>query len=492
MDNAVTERFRSCFGSMAVYKDLKNSNFFATLALPSYLRDWLLQKHQDDEGNFRQKDIADFVSRFLPRPADWVGIKDRIIIGYEKVRILARIVVDINIATGDIAFSLPDYGVHSKDTLIEYDVWEQCKDDLVSGHETWGMLELGYRPPNDKAKPKQPGKIKLLAFRNFCPYQTKIDYYRQAREIFSISEWIDILLSAVDYNPAGYAIARQADPSLPEVETAKLTMLARLLPFLEKRLNVMELAPKGTGKSYIFGQVSRYGWLSTSDKMTRAKLFYDMGRRETGLVMQNDFLVLDEIQKTVFDDGMGATLQGYLEQGTFSVGNYSGSADCGMVLCGNIAQDIMKSDGHAYMFANLPAMFHDPAIIDRFHGFIKGWNIPRMNDDLKICGWALNSEYFTTILHSLREDSSYRVIVDDLLLTPAGADTRDVEAIKRIATALLKLLFPNVQTGADISASEFERYCLRPASQMRLTIKNQLAHMDTQYSATIPVIQAKR
>lgn len=488
MAPATLQKFRSCFGDMAVYKDLKNNNFFSTLGLPSFMRDWLLQKYQDNEGNFDPGEIAAFVDRFLPREEGWFAVKDRIINDGERVKILAKIQVDINISTGEISFALPDYGLHNRDTMIENRVWDRHKANLSSGRELWALLELGYRQPDDTARPKLPGKIRLESLKDFCPYVIDVDYYRQARAQFSIEEWIDILLGAVDYNPAGYPLAKQENPDLPEIDTMKLSFLARLLPFVEKRLNLVELAPKGTGKSYIFGQVSRYGWLSTSDRLTRAKLFHDMSRRIPGLVSQHDFLALDEIQKTIFDDGMGAILQGYLEQGAFTVGNYSGSGQCGMMLCGNIAPEIMAQDGKLYMFADLPTIFHDPALIDRFHGFISGWHIPRMNDDLKISGWALNSEYFTTILHELRNDSAYRSIVDEMVEVPKGADTRDTEAIKRIATALMKLLMPHITSTDNFPAAQFDRYCLSPARKMRYMIKRQLNIMDSQYKATVPLL----
>lgn len=486
------EKFRSNFESMAVFKDLKNSNFFSTLGLPSFMRDWLLQRYQNSDGKYQQNEIADFVNKYMPRQNEWFAVKDKIITGFEKVKILAKIQVDINISTSDISFSLPDYGVANNDTMVDNAVWDRCKEDLVSGKETWGILELGYRPPDDSARPKIKGKIKLISFKNFCPYEIDLDYFKDARSEFDIGEWLDILLGAVDYNPEGYEIAKKENPDLPEPFTMKMTFLSRLMSFVEKRLNLIELAPKGTGKSYVFGQLSRYGWLSTSDRVSRAKLFYDMNKRSLGLVGQNDFVALDEIQKTCFDEGMGAILQGYLEQGSFTVGNYSGSAHCGMILCGNIEPALMKADGSLYMFGNLPALFHDPAIIDRFHGFIKGWNIPRMNDDLKVNGWALNSEYFTAIMHELREDSSYRFIVDELVEVPNGADTRDTEAIKRVATALLKLLFPNIRDGGGISPDHFDMFCLRPARKMRFTIKRQLNMMDEQYKLAIPPLKVRK
>ena len=276
----------------------------------------------------------------------------------------------------------------------------------------------------------------------------------------------------MDYNAGGY-----------KNEEEKLTMLTRLLPFVEKRLNLIELAPKGTGKSYLFGRVSRYGWLSSGGVMSRAKMFYDISKRTEGLVSGHDFITLDEVQTISFTDvdEMRAALKGYLESGVFTVGNYEGTASSGVILCGNISKETMDNDGTTDMFRELPAVFHESALIERFHGFIKGWKIPRMTDDLKISGWALNSEYFCSILHELREDTTYRGVVDKLVAVPEDADTRDTEAVKRIATAYLKLLFPHVRKPKDIKARDFNRYCLRRACNMRATIKMQLGIMDAEY-----------
>lgn len=493
MKQEVVDKLRRCFESMAVFKDLTQTSLFKTLGLPSFMRDWLLQRFEDGDGVFDADEMQSFVHEFIPKHEDWTRIKDRIVVGFERVKLLAKITVNIDVVTGEVTFSLPDFGLRNKETMIDGDVWEECRGRLVSGHETWGMLELGYRPPDDTVRPKIPGKIRLLSFRDFCPYTIDVDYYKSVRNEFTIREWIDVVLGAVDYNADGYDIAKAKDDSLPDVETMKLTMLSRVLPFTEKRLNLMELAPMGTGKSYLFGQVSRYGWLSTSDRMTRAKLFYDVGRREPGLVGQNDFIVLDEIQKTVFEDGMGSVMQGYLEQGTFSVANYSSSADSGFVLCGNIAPEIMREDGYAYMFGNLPKIFQDAAMIDRFHGFIKGWNIPRMSSTLKINGWALNSEYFTAILHLLRDDGSYRHVVDEVVEVPPGADERDTEAVKRLAAAYLKLLFPNVHSPEDVEEQEFVRYCLCPAMRMRSTIRWQMGLMNNQYRGRdLPALKVRK
>lgn len=476
------EKLRECFEEMVVFKDLKKSNFFSALSLPSFLRDWLLKQFADENGQYNLDELSDFIKEYLPRKEDWVSIKNRIIYENEYVKILTKISVDINIRTQDITFSLPDFGLTNRETIIEPRIWERCKNDLVKSNETWGVVELGYRPPDDydvsfeyeanasKAKSSKDGKIKLVSFKNFCPYTVDLEYYKDARAEFTITEWIDVLLGAIDYNAAGY-----------KDENEKLTMLQRLLPFVEKRLNLIELAPKGTGKSYLFGRVSKFGWLSSGGIMSRAKMFYDISLRRQGLICNNDYVALDEVQTITFTDidEMRAALKGYMESGVFTVGNYEGTADSGIILLGNIAQDNM--DEYKSMFGELPKAFHESALLDRFHGFIKGWDIPRMHDDLKISGWALNSEYFCTILHILRDDVSYRAVVDSLVEVPEHSDTRDTEAVKRICTAYLKLLFPNVRKPEDIKPNEFLRYCMRPAYKMRSIIKTQLGILDEEF-----------
>ena len=460
------DKLREYFEDMVVYKDLKESNFFKSLSLPAFLRDWLLKMFEDEDGHFDVTEMTDFIHQYIPSKVQWTGIKNRIVKENETVKLLTRISIDIDIKTQDVTFSLPDFGLNNKETLIEDRVWDECKDELVKAKENWGIIELGYRYPEGK----MPGKIKLISFANFCPYEIDLDFYKDVRRNFSVQEWIDVILGAIDYNADGY-----------ETEAQKLAMLTRLLPFVEKRVNLIELAPKGTGKSYVFGGISRYGYLC-GGKMTRAKLFYDLARREEGLVFYHDYIAFDEISKVEFDNPneMVQTLLGYIEQGTVKIGDKNDVAEAGVVMLGNIDQEDM--DEWKNMFAGLPSFLkNNSALIDRIHGFVKGWDIPRMNEGLKICGWALNSEYFTSIMHMLRDDVSYRAIVDRLVDYPADSDTRNTEAVKRIATAYLKLLFPHVRTAEDVKPREFNQYCLRPAFRMREIVLRQMGMLDVEY-----------
>ncbi len=217
------EKLKECFSEMVVYKDLKKSNFFSLISLPSFLRDWLLKRFSDDNGNFDVEEVAEFVRTYLPRKEEWISIKNRIVHENERVQILTKVSVDIDIKTSEITFSLPDFGLTSKETIIEPHIWEQYKDELVNGQETWGVIELGYRFPDDTVKPKISGKVKMTGFTNFCPYTVDLEYYKDARAEFTVSEWIDVLLGAIDYNAAGY-----------KDEDEKLSMLLGCFPLSRK------------------------------------------------------------------------------------------------------------------------------------------------------------------------------------------------------------------------------------------------------------------
>ena len=472
------DRFRDCFDEMAVYKDLKRSNFIAAFKLPSFMRDWVLKRFQDENGEMDVDGAVNFIREFIPKKDNWKLIMDRVVTRQERARFLAKISVSIDIKTQNIYFELPDFGLSWKDTVIPPEVWEKCGDGLLKSEESWGIVELGYQPPMSN---KEPGKIKLTDFRDFCPYSVDLEEYKYARENFTLSEWMDILLGAADYNADGY-----------DGESQKLAVIQRLLPFVEKRINLMELAPAGTGKSYLFGQISRYGWL-VSGKVTRAKLIYDYAKKKDGVVALRDYVALDEIREAEYmkDTEIQSALQAIMENGAFRApDNHEVNVDAGIIFLGNIESRRMNE--YQNMMVELPKPFHQPQFLDRIHGFIRGWRLPRMTDDLKVCGWALNSEYFASILHELRDDPSYRAIVDELIILPPGADTRDTEAVKRICTAHLKLLFPNMHSPADIAPEDFKKYCLNPAIEMRGVIRLQMGFADERHAGeSVPDFKIK-
>ena len=476
--NEYESKLKQYYGDMLVYKSSANSKFFSALSLPSFMRDWLVMRFSDENGVINKSEVSNYVKRVIPKKEQWNEYLVDMLHNEQTARFLAKVKIDFDAKTKTALFSLPDFEVPKKkgEAVVEWDVIERNRNYLLAPTEVWGIVEI-------LVEEGEKGNVfKLIEFQPFCPYTIDLDYYVKARRFFSIDEWINVLLSAIDYNPNGYVS-----------KTQKMAMLSRLLPFVEKRINLIELAPKETGKSYVFAQLSKYGWLVSGGSISRPKMFYDIGKRTRGLVSRYDYVAFDEIQSIKFTDAMEmqGALKGYLESGEYRVGDVRGVGDAGLVLLGNIDSGLM--DINQNMFIDLPDIFHESALLDRFHGFIKGWNIPKMKESLKANGWALNTEYFGEIMHALREELSYRAVVDQLLKLPKNSATRDTEAIKRICTAYLKLLFPDATDVEKVDVSLFKTYCLDPAMEMRGVIKTQLGIIDEGEfgGTTVPTITIK-
>lgn len=466
---------------MTVYKHPTQNKFFASLSIPPYLRDWLVMRFADEKGKVDLDEVSEFVKKNIPGKKDWELLKSTMINDSQRVRFLAKIRVEIDVRTGQGLFSLPDLGFPNRkqEAVVSERVLRQYREELLANSETWGVIECEWYPTGLNGKEGE-GVIYVTDFKPFQPYKIDVEFFQDARKEFTLDEWIDVLLLAVDYNPAGFLDTKQ-----------KLTLLSRLLPFVEKRVNLVELAPKGTGKSYLMSQISKYGWLVSGGSISRARLFYDISRKTPGLVSRYDFIALDEVQTISFPDinEIRGALKGYLESGEYRVGDSNGIGDAGLVLMGNILEE--KMNENVNMFGELPFAFQESALIDRFHGFIKGWHIPRMRENMKAEGWALNVEYFSEIMHALRKEIIYPALVDEILEIPKSGDTRDTTAIKRICSGFLKLLFPHVKSVVDIDNEEFKNYCLDMAMQMRGVIKHQLHLMDIEYNDTVPDIQVR-
>ena len=481
MNEALEIKLKKFFGDMLVYKSSGNAKFFSSLSLPSFMRDWLVMRFSDEDGHIDTEEISAYVKKVLPKEEQWKKYMIDMLRHGKRARFLAKVKIDFDTRNRCALFNLPDFAFPQKkdDAIADWNVVEQSQKYLMSPTEAWGIVEISCYEDSRTGR----NIFRLTDFVPFCPYTIDVDYYKEARKNFSLDEWIDILLGAIDYNPEGF-----------ETQSQKLSMLKRLLPFVEKRMNLIELAPKETGKSYVFSNISKYGWLVSGGSITRAKMFFDMNKKTAGLVSRYDYIALDEIQSITFKSDaleMQGALKSYLESGEYRVGNDRRTGDAGLILLGNIDSYLMNESKN--MFVELPEIFRESALIDRFHGFIKGWTIPKMKESLKVNDWALNSEYFSEILHSLRDELQYRAIVDRLLDVPKNAATRDTEAIKRICTGFLKLLFPHVKSDDQIDKADFETYCLRTAKEMRGIIKTQLGILDFGEfgQSTIPDIKTK-
>lgn len=463
-------KLREIFPATTVYKDQSIMATFLSAAVPAFLRDWILKRKAGSDGRiWDTNELSSYIADIIPRREQKLLLEDAARSVGETKKFLARVDIRFNSKTNQFTFEIADLGITHSQTIVEDYVWDRIKDEVTSTAGGWGLVKLGYRSPEESGD-KFGGRFTLLEYKNFCPYEVNLNAFRDARMQFTTDEWMDILLGAIDYNPDGY-----------EDWIQKHTVLTRLLPFIEPRVNLIELAPKGTGKSYLFGRLGKYGWLASGGTLTRAKLFYDLASKKTGLITSCDFVAMDEIQSIRFDDPseMQGALKAYMESGEATFGKEKIVGNAGIILLGNIPREDM--DASKDMFRTLPEVFRESALLDRFHGFIQGRDIPRMNERLKINDWALNTEYFTEIMHLLRAQSEclrYRCVVEELVEYPSNVDTRDKEAILRVCTAYLKLFFPHAVRSEMVDRSEFQRYCLRPAVQMRTIIRKQLQILD--------------
>lgn len=475
MKQEITDKIQQHFQGIAIYKDPNSTDsLFAGRNLPSFVKDFLLRKYlrgtEVDRGG-----LTSFLDKVIPTQAS--SVKDRLSAG-EELTLLTRFIIYIDLVKGVRRFAIPDMGIKLNEGQIPEHVFRQHQGELVDG-EKWGIIKLCVMMDDDGKK----YHVEMVDFKPFKPFKSvDLGAIREARQAFTTEEWIDTILSAMEYEPDSFVNMHQ-----------KIEFLTRLFIFVEPRLNVIELAPKGTGKSYVFGNLSKYGWLVSGGKVTRAKLFYDKQKQQNGIIKNHDFTVFDEIQTITFQEPaeIQAALKSYLESGKTTIDNNEFSSECGLMLMGNIPLNAQKMPMSSRYFDALPQNFRESALLDRFHCFIEGWYLPRINKSMIYKGWTINIEYFSEIMHSLRTENRYGLLFDQLVDYQKDADMRDFKAVKRIATASVKLFFPHWTTVEDVNKEEFDMYCLQPALHRRGIVKIQCHNIDPEFKTKMPDVWIK-
>ena len=474
MKEELSDKIKSQFANMAIYKDPTNTNsLFVGRNLPSFVKDFILKRFIKDNGKINEQLLTAWLDEVIPQES----VKDKLGQG-EQLTLLVRFVVYIDLVKNIYRFAIPDLGIKLNEGRIPEYVFSQHKGTLVDG-ELWGIIKICLLPDDDGKK----FHVEMVDYKPFKPYKSvDMTFLREARQHFTTTEWIDFILSAMEYDASGFKSMQQ-----------KIEFLTRLLIFVEPRLNVIELAPKGTGKSYVFGNLSKYGWLVSGGKVTRAKLFYDKQKQQNGILKNHDFTAFDEIQTIEFQEPaeIQAALKSYLESGKTTIDNNEFTSECGLKLMGNIPLNAdMRPISNRY-FDSLPKHFKESALLDRFHCFIEGWHLPRINKSMIFKGWTINVEYFSEILHTLRTQNQYNLLFDELVTFEKDVDMRDFTAVKRITTAYMKLLFPHWTRKEDVNIDEFETYCLLPAIRRRGIIKEQCHNIDPEFKTQMPRIEIK-
>ncbi len=282
----------------------------------------------------------------------------------------------------------------------------------------------------------------------------------RARGQFTTQEWRDFLIRSIGLEPAALS------------ERAKIVTLLRMVPFVERNYNLVELGPRGTGKSHLFQQISPYSHLISGGKATVAKMFVNNASGQRGLVCHYDVVCFDEVAGISFDQKDGVNImKGYMASGEFSRGKESIRASGSIVMVGNLDVDVEQQQRISHLLAPLPPeMRYDTAFMDRLHSYVPGWDFPKVNPHEHLTGhFGLVSDFLSECWTRLRESS--RVSVLQGRVNWGGAlSGRDIEGVTRTVSGLVKLLFPD--PSMPVPDEELEKL-VRLALECRRRVKEQ-------------------
>jgi len=338
-------------------------------------------------------------------------------------------------------------------------------DQMVRDHERmltdgfYSEVTLSYDGIIAQQQGGRPFKIDALR-----PIQMSksdvLDIFAKGRQTFATSEWIDVLLRSIGLEPSKLS------------ERAKMVGLLRMVPFVERNYNLVELGPRGTGKSHVYQQISPNAHLISGGKATVAKMFVNNATGQRGLVCQYDVVCFDEVSGISFDQKDGVNImKGYMASGQFSRGKENIRADGSIVMLGNFDVDVEQQQRVGHLLSPLPPeMRDDTAFMDRLHGYAPGWDFPKLNPNEHLTNhFGLVSDFLSECWTRLRSGTRFSVMQGRVHLGGALSG-RDIEAVNKTVSGLVKLLFPDPEM--PISDQDLE-WIVRVALEARRRVKEQ-------------------
>lgn len=455
------DKINQHFAGLVVRKDLVKT-VKGNAIVPTYVLEYLLGQYCATNDEATIKAGIDTVREILRKHyvhRNEAGLVRSTIKENGRHKVIDRISVALNDKSDAYEAEFANLGV--KKVVIDSATVKAHPKLLVGG--VWCIADLEYMFTEDKnATPWILASIKPIQLSHF-----DFDGYLQARKQFSTDEWIDLLIQSVGFNPQMFG------------KRNKLSQLVRLIPFCERNYNLIELGPKGTGKSHIFSEFSPHGILVSGGEVTVPKLFVNNSSGKLGLVGYWDVVAFDEFagkQKKV-DKSLVDILKNYMANKTFSRGVETLGAEASMVFVGNTDHTVPYMLKHSDLFDPLPEKFHDSAFLDRIHSYIPGWEVDVIRGEMFSDGYGFVVDYLAEILRSLRShDFSDRYkakfrLSDDI-------STRDRDGINKTFSGLMKILYPH----GEVSDAEVEEV-LRSAIEGRKRVKDQLLRIDSTYPA---------
>ncbi|MFQ5857446.1 MAG: BREX system Lon protease-like protein BrxL, partial [Anaerolineae bacterium] len=459
------EKALDYYGEVIINKHLIHEAGFGARAIPTYVGEWILSAYAEDgelTAPSREK-IAMFLTRFLPTKGQKDEIKNRLL-KMETVQLLDDYHVSVNLKTGERNLHIPLLDIN--DARVSGHIVDNNELLVTSG--VWGIGDLFYVPPESRA---ERGQVWLREFRPFQVSSIDYDYFSHCRQHFELEEWLDLMVSSIGFNPRALSLRQ------------KMVLITRIVPVAQPRVNLVELAPKGTGKSFVYDNLSRYARVIGGGKITPAVLFHNLATHTPGLITRYDVIVLDEVQ-SIRGDSAGELIAGlkvYLESGRYSRGSTMGTAEASFVMLGNIMLDENKQlvQEESGLFRQIPNFLQETAFLDRIHGLIPGWAMERVTKDTPSKSLGFKGDFFSEVLHVMRRMAQYDEYVSENMVLINCNDLRDRKAIARLAAGFLKLLFPDINPTEE----EFREFCVRPAVELRQRVRDELHKMDPEYAA---------
>jgi len=444
------------FGGKVVRKDLTQL-VKGNAIVPTYVLEYLLGQYcaTDDEETIIQgvETVKSIISKHFVHRDEAQVIKSTV---REKGshRIIDKISVRLNDRLDRYEASFANLGL--KNIPISDTVIKQHKKLLSSG--VWCILTLAYFSSDEKdSSPWIIESIKPIQISN-----ADVEEYKELRKEFSKDEWVDVLMQSIGLNPEQFTFR------------SKLIQLARLIPFVENNFNLIELGPKGTGKSHIFSELSPHGILISGGEVSKAKLFVNNSSGEIGLVGYWDVVAYDEFagKTKKVDRGLVDIMKNYMANKSFSRGTQVYGASASMVFVGNTDHSVKYMIKHSDLFEALPKDYYDTAFLDRLHAYLPGWEVLKLRNDMFTSDYGFIVDYLAEILKSLRREDRARSYREYFELSDS-ITTRDKTSIEKTFAGLVKVIYPHTDP-----SKEEAKELLDFAIENRKRVKQQLQKMD--------------
>lgn len=455
------QKVNELFGGLVVRKDLVKL-VKGNAIVPTYVLEYLLGQYcatADEESIRSGVETVKEVLRKHYVHRNEAGLIKSVIKEKGRHKVIDKISVALNDKGGFYEATFSNLGI--KNVLVDSDTVKKHQKLLVSG--IWCLADMKYEPSEDQ-------KICPWVMDTLKPIQQSqfdFDGYVQVRKRLTTDEWIDLLIQSIGFNPEKFS------------KRNKLLQLVRLIPFCERNYNLIELGPKGTGKSHIYSEFSPHGILISGGEVSVPKLFVNNSSGKVGLVGYWDVVAFDEFagKSKRVDKALVDIMKNYMANKSFSRGVETLGAEASMVFVGNTQETVEHMLKHDDLFCELPEKYHDSAFLDRLHFYIPGWEADIIRGELFSSGYGFVVDYLAEILRNLRNHDYSQNYRDHFTLSNT-LSTRDRDGIHKTFSGLMKILYPD----GEATAQQMQEV-LKFAIEGRKRIKDQLFRIDKTYSS---------